>query len=313
MSADFYNHKLFENRLFDFADKEQALIVYTKYMLNRCLSMFEYDGLPDTIPKRMLELYLITNGNTAIYKYEGKLYAFVGGLGGEPDEYYRPTIYTFANAYLRISKNLKIDEDCILIKNDSLMIGLLPMIRKYCTALVENDLSMFIASINSRMASLISASDDRTKQAAEKYIKDIYSGKLGVIAEQAFLDGIRVQPFSTVSSNNVITNLIEYEQYLKASFYNEIGLNANYNMKRESINSNESQLNDDMLTPLIDDMLDCRKEGIEKVNAMFGTNISVRFASAWEENEIETEQELGETTEEDKSDEAERTINELEN
>ena len=298
MSADFYNHKLFENRLFDFADKEQALIVYSKYMLNRCLSMFDYDGLPDTIPKRMLELYLMTNGNAAIYKHEGKLYAFVVGLGGVPDEYYRPTVYTIANPYLNLSKNLKIDEECIVIRNDSLMMGLYPLVKKYCTALLENDLSMFITSINSRIASLISASDDRTKQAAEKYIKDIYAGKLGVIAEQAFLDGIRVQPYSTVSSNNIITNLIEYEQYLKASFYNEIGLNANYNMKRESINSNESQLNDDMLTPLIDDMLTCRKEGVEKVNAMFGTNISVKFGSAWEENEIETEQELGKTDEE---------------
>jgi hypothetical protein len=76
---------------------------------------------------------------------------------------------------------------------------------------------------------------------------------------------------------------------LKAGLFNELGLNSNYNMKRESINSNESQLNDDMLHPLIDDMLAMRREALEKVNEMFGTNITVDFNSAWKDNEIENE------------------------
>ena len=83
--------------------------------------------------------------------------------------------------------------------------------------------------------------------------------------------------------------MIESEQYIKASWYNDLGLNANYNMKRESINSGESQLNDDALLPLIDDMLQCRKNAIEKINSMFDTSISVSLASAWEDNQIELE------------------------
>jgi len=81
-------------------------------------------------------------------------------------------------------------------------------------------------------------------------------------------------------------------QYTKASWFNELGLNANYNMKRESINSDESQLNDDALLPLVDDMLNCRRLAAEKVNAMFGTSISVDFASSWQDNqqEIDAEQ-----------------------
>ena len=74
---------------------------------------------------------------------------------------------------------------------------------------------------------------------------------------------------------------------MKASLYNELGLQSNYNMKRESINSGESQLNEDMLHPLIDDMLRERQIALEKVNAMFGTNITVEFNSAWEINERE--------------------------
>lgn len=145
---------------------------------------------------------------------------------------------------------------------------------------------MKIETINSRMNAVISSPDDKTKASAELYIKRIEEGKLGVIAENRLLDGIKVQPVRAGSASN-ITNLIEMQQYLKASLYNELGLNANYNMKREAINSNESQLNDDMLTPLIDDMLRERQQAIEKVNAMFGTDITVEFNSAWEDNEEE--------------------------
>lgn len=69
---------------------------------------------------------------------------------------------------------------------------------------------------------------------------------------------------------------------MKASWYNEIGLNANYNMKREKLSTTESQMNNDALLPLVDDMLESRRVGLEKINAMFGTDISVEFASSWE-------------------------------
>ena len=130
-------------------------------------------------------------------------------------------------------------------------------------------------------------------------------GKIGVVAEQAFIDSLdlRVHPASDDTKN--LTDLIETVQYLKASWFNELGLNANYNMKRESINSGESQLNDDALLPLVDDMLRRRQEGAEEVNALFGTEISVELASAWEDNaqEIEAEQNALESeSKEDKKD-----------
>lgn len=272
---------------YDFTDKKKCINQHIAYMLNRTLSMFDYDGLPDTIDKRNLELMLQTNGNVCWYKYNDKLYVFTGGLGGEPNVYYMPTIYTIANPALKISKQLVIDKDCVVMPNDFLYLGLLPLNERYATSLTENELSMNIASINARITSLISASDDNTKKSAEKYIDDITNGKLGVIAENAFLDGIKSQPYGTTGSNTILTSLIEHEQYLKASWYNDLGLNANYNMKRESINSQEGQLNDDMLMPLIDTMLYCRQKALEKVNAMFGTSISVKKSSSWEDKQIE--------------------------
>lgn len=265
--------------LYEFDEKKQCMRNYIVYMLDRTQRMFEYKGLPDTIPARMLEFQLQVNGFTCIAKHNGKLYAYWGGLGGEPDVYLRPTICVVSNAAQRFSKQFKIDEDCVIIRNDAFLYGMMPLFRRYATAMVENDLSFRLASINSRIQALITAPDDTTKAAGEKYLEDIADGKLGVIASNEFLDGLKAQPVQ--GSMRTFTDLIEYQQYLKASWFNEIGLNANYNMKREKLSTTESQMNNDALLPLVDDMLEQRRLGVEKVNEMFGTNITVDFCSSW--------------------------------
>lgn len=296
---------------FDFRDKEKCISQHICYMLNRTQSMFRWNNLPDTIPQRDLELMLQINGNVGVASHEGNLYAFVGGLGGEPNVYYMPTLYTVANPALKLSKSFVIDEDIIIIPNDASYIGLIPLFERYASAITETEISMLLANINTRIMSFISASDDRTKSSAEKFIEDISNGKLSVIGETAFFDGVKVQPNS--SYNNVITNLIELEQYFKASWFNELGLNANYNMKRESINSGESQLNNDALLPLVDDMLKQRQVASMKINDMFGTDISVEYNSSWEDNIEEIDAEIKEkedeaTPEENTTEEGETNV-----
>lgn len=273
-------------RPYDFRDKRYALSSLIKYALSRTQSMFTWSGLPDTIPSRDLELLLQINGCAGVTEVNGSMYAFRGGLGGEPDPYYMPTVFTVANPALKYNASLKIGDDVIIIPNDSLYQGLLPMMERYQTMLVENELSLNIASINSRIISLISAGDDRTAESAREYIKKVIQGDLDIIASNQFFEGIKAAPYGN-SQNRSILDLLEYEQYIKASFFNEIGLNANYNMKREALNSGESKLNDDMLLPLIDDMLRCRRIAVEKINRKYGLNIEVSLASSWEDNQEE--------------------------
>lgn len=267
-------------------DKNDVFNQYIEYQYMRTQSMFHYTGLPDTIPQSQLELLLQINGTATIAEVDGKLYAFRGGLGGEPDAYYRPTKSVVANPALKLSKSYTINEDCVLMRNDIFWCGLMPMFKRYSRILSENLTSLNVASIVSRLVDLISASDDITKQSAEKFIKDLTMGKLSIIGEPALIDSLKSQP-ANKSANNSITQLIELHQYIKASWFNELGLNANYNMKREAINSDESQLNTDALLPLIDHMLNCRKEDVQKINDMFGTSISVFLSSSWEDVQIE--------------------------
>lgn len=273
---------------YDFKDKELARQSYIVYMLNRVMSMFEYNGLPDTIPQKILELYLMVNGHSVIIKHNDNLYVCFGNWGGEPNEYYIPKNYIVANPYLNLFNTYTLGEDAVLAYNDSLYYGLMPMFNRYSSLLVENDITMRMVDINTRVAALIDAKDDTTYASAEKFLHDIEAGESGVIGSPQFFDGIATQPYGD-SHTQQLTDLIEFHQYTKASWFNELGLNANYNMKREAITANESQLNDDMLMPLVDNMLNCRKLWIEQVNEMFGTDITIDWASSWEDNYIENE------------------------
>lgn len=276
---------------YDFKDKDRCVGNYVAYDLIRLQSMFKWNDLPDSIPKRSLELYFMINGHCAGIKHNGELYAVQGGFGGEPNPYYMPTKYVVANPALKLSKTYTIGEDCVVGRNDSLYYGIMPLLENYATLSMETDISLWIANVNLRLTNIISAPDDRTRENGETYLKRVLDGELGVMGETAFLDGIRVQPYGEKRAET-ITDLIELKQYIKASKFNDIGLNANYNMKRESINASESQMNNDALLPLIDDMLACRKEFADDMNKMFGTNISVEFDSSWQDNIEEQEAQL---------------------
>lgn len=292
MSDKSYLKYLRSQGLYDFTDKKENINDHIMYMLMRTQSMFKWSGLPETIPECMIEQYLQINGVCAITQVDDDLWCFEGGLGGEPDPYYQPTIFTVSNPALNYSKNLRIHEECEIIRNDIFYLGLIPLFRKYASQLSENELSIYMASINTRVQSAIAASDDATKASAEKYIEGIAKGKIEVIADNAFLESLKTLPLNTTTSTNVLGDLIELEQYLKASWYNELGLNANYNMKREALNSAESSINDDILFPLVDEMLKQRQAGAERVNDMFGTDISVELNSSWKDNKEEEQAEL---------------------
>ena len=284
---------------FDFAycsEKSKVFENYCRYTFTRTQSMFTYEGLPDTIPVQWLESYLQRNGSCCIAEHEGKLYALLGNAGGELDEYYQPTIYTVANPALGLSKSFTIGEDCVYCKNDYDAIGLVPLVSRYCGLMTENLLTVRISDINMRMMNLLSAPDDNTLQSTKQYLKDLEDGKLGVVGETPFFEGLKLQS-KGVGNGDYMIQFIELQQYLKGSMYNELGINANFNMKREALSGQEVALNDDALMPLIDDMLKQRRAMCDELNEMFGLNVSVDYGSTWHSNVVEkqliSEEELG--------------------
>lgn len=269
--------------------KEQLVNLYVSKILTRTQKMFKYENLPKTIPQKDLELILQCCGSATVTKVNGELYAFRAGLGGEPNVYYLPTKAVVSNPYLNYNGTLTIDEDCVVILNDALYEGLMPLIKKTAYLLAECDISFKFAAINTRIPALVNAPSDKAKKEAEEFFKKIENGdELGVIADEDFFQRISVYDYANKDSN--IQHLIELKQYIIGTFYQDIGIQAAFNMKREAINESEAALSQDILYPLVDEMLTQRKIGLEKINSMYGTNIKVELDSIWKQ--LRKQQEL---------------------
>lgn len=291
-------------------DKKRSTFEYILTMFNRTNQMFEYSNLPDTIPADRLELFLQMNGHICFTEVNGELYALAGSPGGAPDPYYRPTFYVVANPGLNISATLRIvnyfpphgNQDyqgkCVMMKNDTEARGMLYLYSRYATQMTENDISIRSAQINSRQQTLISATTDKDVAAANLYLKSLEEGKIIAVLNQNFLTqaGLDAKNVSMQASNNII-QLIELQQYLKASWYNEIGLNETFNMKREYMSEEEIHASTDILLPLVDDMFINRKIALDVVNSTYGTNITVKKNSAWanKQKELDTAQDIEES------------------
>ena len=285
-------------------DKKVSSRYYYRYLLSRVLKMFQYKNLPDTIPHEILDRYLFEYGIACITEVEGKLLCFYGNLGGEQDAYYRPSKFIVANPHIKQDFSVEVDivypsqladptmpkegtQKGVLMRNDADWVGLHPLLARYAYLLAENTLTIRTADVMLRVVAFLTANTDNEIASCLEYLKVIEKGEMGVIGNSPFFDGVKLQ--SPPSNNgSYLTQFIELQQYLKGSFFNEIGLVANYNMKREAIGKGESTLDTDSIFPLAENMLYTRREDLQKVNDMYGTDIEVDFSSSWLSNHLES-------------------------
>lgn len=271
----------------DLRDRHSIAQEYYSSYIIRLDSMFEWKGLPDTIPEYILERYLKINGWCGIgYAPENSkkkgLFCFFGGLGSTPDEYYQPTEIILANPVLG-SKAYTIGEDVVWARNDSLGYGVSRLLSRYSHLLAANDISINIAQVTSRIPFVITAEDGASIESAKQFIKDAEDGKIGHIVDDSWFkeNGVNIVPTTSNNSGNYLKALIELHQYLKAQCSNDLGIGSNYNMKRERLTQIEAENSTPYLLPLVDEMLKFRKKICEDVNAMFDQNWSVELSGAW--------------------------------
>ncbi|MFW3388521.1 UNVERIFIED_CONTAM: hypothetical protein RF648_21270, partial [Kocuria sp. CPCC 205274] len=150
-------------------NKKKAQRNFRNYMLNRTLQMFKYEGLPLSIPYIELEKLLQEHGYAIICKVNGDLIACNGTLGGELDQYGRPTTAIVNIPYLNFGESLEIGKECTVIYNDFMKLGFLPLLDSTGEIMTEIDISILVATINRRQQNVISASDDTTIESAKAY------------------------------------------------------------------------------------------------------------------------------------------------
>lgn len=284
-------------------DRVAVFLSLINNMQKRTLGMFEYKNLPETLSARSIEKYLQGSGTCLICyvseemitnpKAKGKagLYALPCKAGGVLNADYLPTTAIVTSPWLGFSHEFNIEEgEAIYMWNDSLLEGLTPLYSLYASELVDNITTLHFQEVHNRILSVIKASTEDEKKDAKDFFEDFQNGKFAALGNEEFISNLknnRVDPFKG-SSNSSIKETLEARQWLLAHWNIEVGLNDNYNMKRESLNENEIEANADTLTPLLDDMHKCRKRDIELINEKwcgkikgFDTPIEFDFSSSW--------------------------------
>lgn len=302
-------------QLYQITNKQKSLYDYTLGILNRTLSMFQYQGLPDSLPQSVLEKQLQISGYSVIFKVGQDLFCTEAGLSGqEKSPYNEPTSAIINVPALNFNKTLTINKDCVLIKNDDLRVGLMPTISKHGTQAIENEITMLLADYNARIQTLISAGTDQTIQDAQNYINQIIDGNLSVIGENSFYQDLKTHNPSQNAKEN-FQDLIAYQQFIKSDLYNEIGLSSLNNMKKERLITSEVDDQTDQIYPYVDNMLRNRKNGIEMVNKLFNGKVAVDFSSTWKDKadqrntpETKTNDVTHETPETEKTNETPETV-----
>ena len=248
-------------------------------VLNKTLTMFLYTNLPDTLPIEEIEKILQLNGSGFVTLIDDNLVILKGVYNYEKvDIYNRPQEI---NCYLPDKKTFKMFNitDGVILKNDYLERGLLPIFKKWGYLINESEMTLTIANKFKRMVKTFIANDDPTAESVKAYLNKIEAGESSLIVGNILWDSIKVDG---ETNSNTLHELIEYDNYIKSELYKELGLYSNDNMKKERLVTSEIETGLNSIYPLVDNMFNCRKKSLLEINEKFDTNIDVEFTSSWE-------------------------------
>lgn len=269
--------------------------LYARQYYIQSNSIFRITNLPDGIDEFTFKFWLQYYGYVTLadvsesemkspqVKRPAGVYAFSAqdaALGGVRDQTGQFTKLIFASPALGVNETRAIGDRCAVIRNDPMYMGLRQMTDMYSNLLAESTVTMRVNGINARSPYLLAATTDNVAKSAKAVMEKIEGGERAIIADAPITDEGAIKSLN-FGAGTRFTDLIEYHQYLKASRWHDIGINANYNMKREALNSAESALNTQSLLPLVDCMYETIKDDLQKANEILGTDIYIEYNSGW--------------------------------
>lgn len=293
-------------------DKEKITRQNLAWLLNKTAQMFEYSNLPATMNKIVFERMLQVTGAAVVWNvpakykpngfglsfnyselndteggYSSNLYCFPINFADSPDPYQEPYQVLITNPGFSptISETLSINKDVIVVRNDSMYQGLYRLHMKYAKLLTEAEISLQSTLVLLRDQMTFICKNQRQLAAVNQYIEAREAGEYaGILAPEL---GSPLEAVAREGRSNAVELAVNGVQAIRSAWYNEIGLNPSFSLKREYTSAQEIDSNTDLLLPIIDDMYEQRKKGVENINALFGTNITVERGSAWKIKEQE--------------------------
>lgn len=263
---------------------------YTKYLLEKAISVFKFDGLPETWARNYFEYVLFGYGHIAVINTDKYgVIPQMSGLTGY-NVFYQPTIVTIANPLLDGLKTLEIGTQCEIIKLQPNYSGVMDIVTTYADLMALCVETAGINLLNSKMSYIFFS---RNKQAAESFKKmydKVASGEPAAFLDKSLLDD-EGNPAWTMFTQNVGQNYITDKilndlQTIEDQFNTDIGIpNAN-TQKKERLIVDEVNANNTDTNAKVSLWLETMRYDIEKVNRMFGLNLSVSYRFTNESGEM---------------------------
>ena len=258
---------------------------FFNHLFNVCLHILEIDNVPKTINYQFMKMCVILLGRSCFFdKFENKLIAMNAAPAGKPDLCYIPDKVIITNPRFNRSYTLTPGTDCEVVYCTSIdpyywgrgSGGLYSLISTTASLMADNYLSLNIAQKNLRLTNAFAADDEATKESLEEAMKVAYEGRPFLVVQKSLIDKLETLPMAADGSNQVLIQMLDVHKYILSEFYAAIGLQEAQQMKRERLIT--AEVEDGAELPLfnIQDMIDTITNGIERVNAMFGTEMKVR-------------------------------------
>lgn len=238
---------------------------------------------PDSINYDFMMMCIVLLGRTVFFNHDSELIAMNAAPAGKPDLYYVPSKILVTNPRFIKSVNLTPGEDCEVVYCTSLdpyywgrgSGGMYGLISTTASLLADNYLSLNIAQKNLRLTNAFAADDLNTKKSLEACMEEAYEGRPFLVVQKSLVDKMETLPMHSDSSNQSLIQLLDVHKYILSEYYAAIGLQEAQQMKRERLIT--AEVEDGAELPLfnIQDMIRSVREGIERVNAMFGTEMTV--------------------------------------
>lgn len=263
---------------------------FRRYLIQKILSVYEFDGIPETWSTDYFLYTLFIWGFVAVVETDKfgvipqhcSLYGY--------DVFYRPTNVVIANPLLRGILQPKIGIDCELIKMQPDYGSCWDIVSYYADLLSLASESLAVNIVNSKLAYVFACDNKTVAESFKKMYDKLNEGNPAVFADSKLFDESG-EPLWTTFQNNLKQNYVAGDMLddmlkIDARFCTEIGI-PNVNLAKASgVTDNEVEANNVDTKSKATLWLETIQEGLEKVNDMFGLNLSVKFRFEGGENNV---------------------------
>ena len=254
-----------------------AVFYEKRYLYQLIFSRFRF-GLPKDWDLNFFRYWLFSWGSiAAMYTRE---YGWICApySVSQINMYWNPKEIVVTNSYLTNPKYGIIGVNSGIIKLFDDYGGLDDIVRHYAVKLAQIDRSIDVNLMNANVTMYFEA---RNKKHAQE-IKDLYAestqGAPLVVANESVTKGKQLDTlYKDIKMTYIVNDLLQSKRTIINEFLTKIGIaNANYD-KRERLNSDEVNQNNEETKAMISVIYDNLKESITKINAISGLGITVEL------------------------------------